>query len=850
MIDIDLQAEILSQKIKHYLITTMGRTADEANAVQFFQAMSYALREEVMIHWSATQKTFAKHDVRRLFFLSMEYLPGKLLSSNLTNLHAQELVKRVLLKMGHTLQELAAFEPDPGLGNGGLGRLASCFLDSLATLEYPAMAYGLRYQYGIFEQQLWSGVQIEKPDLWLLNENPWEFRRDLHAQTVKFAGYVKSHQNVHGDLADQLYDYEEVRALPFDIPIVGYASGKNFPVIALRLWSTKESPHNFQLQRFNAGQIGSAAENTGLTDVLYPNDNHETGKRIRLKQEFLLVSASIQDIFRRYFKIHRDLAQFTDKIRIQINDTHPALAIVELIRIFMKNNIVWSKALEMTQEVCSYTNHTIMREALEEWHQNQMQSLLPRQCAIIERLNQDFCNQIRQKSNSNEEIVRRMSIIEGGHIKMAHLAIYGSHSVNGVAELHTNILKETVFKDFDQMFPERFINVTNGVTHRQWLLHCNPELAHFISERIGKDWICDFRQIRKLENFADDEQSNGKFLEIKKNNKLRLIKFINEKTPFRDFLGQQIQQPVLHLSDVDALFDVQIKRFHEYKRQLMNVLNLIMIYHDLLEDSQSHSIKRIAIFSGKAAAGYLMAKEIIRLIYCLGRKINNDKRIDGKLKVIFIENYGVSKAEIIIPAADLSEQISTAGYEASGTGNMKLAMNGALTIGTEDGANIEMRQSIHDLFWPFGFGLKSDEVAQLKFDSYNPWNIYSMHPKIKKALDALKDNTFAENQQEEQAFGLIFDSLMYGQDRYFVIKDLADYYHTQLKAEQYYMNPLKWAATCIRNIAGMGDFSTDNSIKNYAEKIWGLQPCPVDEEILRSVKTEYGEHDKCRILAF
>src|SRR3984885_3657619 len=514
-IDLDFEAEKLAKKTRQYLITSMGRLPDEANEDEFYRALSYALRETMMINWQATANTQTKRDVRILYYLSMEYLPGRILSNSITNLASQEVVKLVMHKMNRSFYDIICREPDPGLGGGGLGRLASCLMDSLATHHFPAQAYGLRYHYGTFEQELWNGVQIEAPDLWLLRENPWEFRRDLRKVTVKFGGRLLTATNIHGDEIHHLRDFEEVWALPYDTPVPGYSPDRRFTVLSMRLWTTNESPRNFHLQRFNAGRLDQAAENTTLTNVLYPSDHHETGKRIRLKQEFLLVSASLQDIIRHYLTKHSNFRLFSDKIRIQINDTHPSLVIAELVRLLISQyDIPWNKALEITQECCGYTNHTILREALEEWEVPLLSSLLPRQYKVIERLNQDFCQSVRERFPNDEERIRRVSILEKGKVRMAHLAIVGSHRVNGVAALHTELLKKIVFKDFYEIFPYLFVNITNGVTQRRWLLHANPDLAKFITRRIGDGWVVDFPQIRRLAEFASDPSSLEEFLAL------------------------------------------------------------------------------------------------------------------------------------------------------------------------------------------------------------------------------------------------------------------------------------------------------------------------------------------------
>lgn len=849
-VNIDLLAEELIRKVKSYLISTIGRTAEEANSNEFYRALCYAIREETMINWQATARTVAKKNARQIYYLSMEYLPGRLFVNNITNLCSKDVVKLVLLKMNRSVRDIVEQEEDPGLGNGGLGRLASCLLDSLATHHYPAQAYGLRYQYGIFEQQLWNGVQVEAPDCWLLNEDPWEFRRDLRRVHVKFCGTPQTSYNIHGDEILELKEAEEVGALPYDIPIVGYSKNSDFSVVTLRLWSTKDSPRNFLLQRYNAGRLDQAAENTTLTDVLYPSDNTDIGKRIRLKQEFLLVSASIQDIVRHHVAQYENFRQFADKVRIQINDTHPSLVIAELIRILTKDHdLPWKMAVEITQACTGYTNHTILSEALEQWDRTLFYYLLPRQYRIIERINQDFCNAVRARYPEDEERIRRLSIIENGKVRMANLAIVGSHKVNGVAKLHTEILKNSVFKDFYEFFPDKFVNITNGVTQRRWLLECNQELAKFITNRIGDKWITDFLTIKELAQFANDPDSQDEFLAIKRKNKLTCIDYLNRDNRLRDETGARVLPPPL--IDVDSLFDVQVKRIHEYKRQLMNALHLIMLYQELIQNPNHERIKRTVIIGGKAAAGYETAKDIIRLIYCIARKVNHDPAVGGFLKVVYLENYNVTKAEIVIPASDLSEQISTAGTEASGTGNMKLAINGALTIGTKDGANIEMEEEITSQWWPFSFGCTADQIAQLKStNSYHSREIYDSNPKIRKAVDALRDRTFAHTEEEHQVFSDLYHKLIemhYGgePDRYFMLKDLQSYYDTQLKVEELYKKPRKWAEYALHNIAGMGKFSTDFSIHNYAHLIWGIEPCPIDQELLDRVRYDYAAHNRC-----
>lgn len=849
--DIDYQADMLAAKIKHYLITTMGRTSEEANSEEFFRAFSFTMREEIMINWLTCARTLEKFNKRILYYLSMEYLPGRTLTNNIANLKAMELCQRVVQKMNRTLNDIIACEPDPGLGNGGLGRLASCLLDSLATLHLPCRAYGLRYQYGIFEQQLWNGVQVEAPDLWLMYEDPWEFRRDMRRTYVKFCGEVIPETNIYGDEIYGLKNFESVRALPYDIPIVGYATDANFTVNTLRLWTTKESPRNFQLQRYNAGQLDQAAENTTLTDVLYPSDNHEMGKRIRLKQEFLLVSASLQDIIRKYLDQHENFREFADKVRVQINETHASLLIVELIRRLTKHyDIPWQKAIEITQQCCGYTNHTILKEALEEWDHNLMSYLLPRQTRILERLNQTICDRIRSNSPEDEDKVERMALIYNGRIRMANLAIMGSHKVNGVAKLHTEILKNRLFRDFNDIFPEKIINITNGVTQRRWLLECNHDLARFITKHIGNGWITNFPDIANLKKYTADRETLNEFISIKRRNKQRLIDFLYRTNQLRNEEGVYTEPcPII---DSESIFDMQIKRIHEYKRQLLALLHFIMLYQEVLENPQEHGRhKRTLFIAGKAAAGYFLAKDIIRLACGIARKVNKDPVANKVIKLIYVENYNVTKAEKLIPAADLSEQISTAGYEASGTGNMKFAINGALTIGTEDGANIEMHESISSEWWPFSFGASAEEIQELKKSGkYCPRKLCEENEKIKKAMDAI--HTFAQNKDEEMAFDNIKHSILDGHqgaaaDQYFILHDLMAYYDMQLKVEELYRQQHKWAEYCLNNIAGMGPFSTDISILNYNHHIWGLDAVFPDPEIKARVEEEYRKHDKCRI---
>jgi glycogen phosphorylase len=850
---IEKQAENVIKKIHHYLITSLGRTVENATDQEFYRAFCIALRDEIMINWTANSNTFRNKKVRKAYYLSMEYMPGRCLRNNINNIGASELIQCVLKKMARDINKIYVLEPDIGIGNGGLGRLASCFMDALATQQYPALGYGLRYQYGIFEQELWYGVQVERPDCWLLSENPWEFRRDNHAVSVKFGGKIVPGNNSHGDAAANIIDCEKVRALPYDIPIIGYSEDIDFSVLTLRLWSTKESPRNFQLQRFNAGQIGQAAENTSLTDALYPNDNHDTGKRIRLKQEFLLASASLKDIINQHMHTYGNMDDFADKVRIQLNDTHPALALPELMRILMyRFDYSWERAWEVTGEVCSYTNHTILKEALEEWNEKRLGMLLPRQFSILQKINDQLCKEVRCQYPDNEAKVRRMSIIEEGQIKMANLSIYGTHKINGVAEIHSNILKTELFTDFHDLFMDRFTNVTNGVTQRRWLLSCNPLLSAFITKRIGNGWITNFSEIEKLGKYAGETASQEEFMQIKRKNKESYLESLRDRLLINHCQG--IDRDKLPILGPDALFDVQIKRIHEYKRQLMNALHGIMLLHELKANPDSRKVQRMVFFGGKAAPAYRTAKEIIRLIYCIARKINEEPQVAEKLRFHFIENYNVSEAEILIPASDLSTQISTAGLEASGTGNMKLAINGAMTIGTHDGANVEMQEAIGNAWWPFSFGASSTENQRMhRKNTYDPSHIYKNNPAINAALTALIDGSLSTNAAEEEALSHIHHTLVKSQqegppDKYFVLGDLQDYYETQKRVEELYLKPPAWAEHCLHNIAGMGKFSADESIRKYAKNIWKIDKCPPDPSELAAVREQYSQLDRYHIL--
>ncbi len=848
-IQMDLETRKVVQQVKHYVISMIGKAFEDASNDEVFRAIAYVLREQIMIHWAATRQSTAKSQARRVYYLSLEWLPGRITINNIINISSVELVKNVLQALGKDFSAIMAAEPEPGLGNGGLGRLAACFLDSLATHHYPAVGYGLRYQYGIFEQSLWSGVQIENSDNWLLNQYPWELRRDSYAVNVQYHGSLVEKKNKHDEIIHGLANHDEVRAIPYDIPIVGYGGKDDYSTLTLRLWTTKESPKNFALKSFNEGNIAEAVINTSMTDVLYPNDKNMLGFIMRIKQEFLLVSASLQDIIRQHIDIFGNMSNFRDKARIQINDTHPALIIAELMIILTKNHgYKFIEAFDIVVEICSYTNHTVLQESLEEWDAKYIKDILPAQYSIIERLNYMFCNKLRELYPGDEEKVRRMSIIENGKVRMAHLAIAGSHKVNGVAALHTTIIKEKLFKDFNIMSPDKFINVTNGVTQRRWLYKCNPELSKMLIDLIGMDWIKDLKQIEKLKDHIHKDDVWQRFLKIKTDNKHNMVQNFIQSKKEKGIEQQEIEKELFF--DNEAMFDVQIKRVHEYKRQLMNALHIIVLYNRIKKNPASVNIKRKVIFGGKAAPGYEMAKNIIRMIYLIGRKIHDDPVVADKLRVVYVENYNVAKAEVIIPAADLSEQISTASMEASGTGNMKLSLNGALTIGTDDGANVEMRKAVGDANWPFLFGFSADQVLKIKSEgSHDPMKCMKDHIEIYDAMNTLIDGTFASNEAEDNVLKSIHDSLIIGdsRDKYLVLGDLADYIAAQDRAAKLYEDKEKWAKMALWNMASMGTFSSDVSITNYAEKIWGITPCPLDQGILSSINKQFAESDRCYI---
>jgi starch phosphorylase len=743
-------------------------------------------------------------------------LIGRLLGNNLLNLQMDEAAHDAMTDLGLDLEKLEDYEWDAGLGNGGLGRLAACFLDSMATLELPAYGYGIRYEYGIFFQKILGGQQVETPDNWLRYGNPWELPRPEYLYPVKFYGRVEQTARADGRPRFEWKDGQDVLAMAYDVPVPGFG---NQTVNTLRLWSAK-STREFDLNYFNSGDYVAAVEqknqNENITRVLYPSDNVYQGKELRLKQEYFFVTATLQDAIRRYKKTHPDFGVFADKTAFQLNDTHPAIAIPEMMRLLMdEEGLEWDSAWDLTNKVFAYTNHTVMPEALEHWPAAMMAHLLPRHMQIIGEINRRFLEAVAKRYPGDQSKLKTMSIIGEGpdpQVKMAHLAIVGSHSVNGVAELHTSILKEKVFPEFNDFFPGKFNNKTNGITPRRWLNTCNRDLAGLITKKIGNGWVKDLTQLKKLEPFADDVLFREKWQVVKRSNKIRLAEYIRRHNG--------IEVPV------DSLFDCQVKRMHEYKRQLLNILGVIARYNQIKENPNGQHVKRTVIFAGKAAPSYATAKLIIRLINAVAEKVNHDPEVGQNLKVVFLANYGVSLAELIIPAADLSQQISTAGMEASGTGNMKFALNGALTIGTLDGANVEIMEEV-GVDNIFIFGLKADQVLDLRRQGYDPRKYYDSQPRLKKVLDLMAGGHFSP--EEPGLFQPLVDNLLNQGDHYMLLADFADYLRCQHEVDQTFLQPDLWLKKSIYNVARMGKFSSDRSIAQYASEIWKVDPVKVAE---------------------
>ncbi|MFR8017364.1 MAG: glycogen/starch/alpha-glucan phosphorylase [Clostridiaceae bacterium] len=793
------------------------KTIDKATPAMIYQAVALAVKDMIIDRWIATHKEYDKQDAKIVYYMSMEFLTGRFLGNNIISLCEQKEIEEALSELGFDLNSIEDQERDPALGNGGLGRLAACFLDSLASLGYPAYGCGIRYRYGMFKQQIRDGYQIEVPDEWLKDGYPFEIRRAEYATEVKFGGYVETEWDGKRNHFVQK-GYQSVMAVPYDIPIMGYG---NNVVNSLRIWDA-QPVNTFNLSEFDKGDYQKAVEQENLAktivEVLYPNDNHYSGKELRLKQQYFFISASVQRAIKKYKEKHDDIHKFYEKASFQLNDTHPTVAVAELMRILLdEENLEWDEAWEITTKTCAYTNHTIMAEALEKWPIELFSRLLPRVYQIVEEINRRFVAQIQQRYPGDNEKIRRMAIIYDGQVRMAYLAIVGSFSVNGVAKLHTEILEKQELRDFYEMMPEKFNNKTNGITQRRFLLHGNPLLADWVTDKIGNEWITDLSNIKKLSVYVDDEKCQQEFMNIKYQNKIRLAKYIKEHNGI----------------DVDprSIFDVQVKRLHEYKRQLMNILHVMYLYNQLKDNPNMDIVPRTFIFGAKAAAGYKRAKLTIKLINNVADVINNDKSIGGKLKVVFIEDYRVSNAELIFSAADVSEQISTASKEASGTGNMKFMLNGALTIGTMDGANVEMAEEVGKENM-FIFGASADEIINLENNGgYNPMDIFNNDQDIRRVLMQLINGYYSP--QDPELFRDIYNSLLNTQssdraDTYFILKDFRSYAEAHRKIDQAYRDEKWWARTAMLNTASAGKFSSDRTIEEYVRDIWHLKKIKVE----------------------
>ena len=809
--------EAIKKSIIDNVKNQFRKTIDEATPQQVYQAVAYAVKDVIIDNWIATQKTFDDLKVKKVYYLSMEFLMGRALGNNIINLGEQKEIREALEELGFDLNAIEDQEPDPALGNGGLGRLAACFLDSLATLGYPAYGCGIRYHYGMFKQKIENGYQIEVPDEWLKNGYPFEIRRAEYATEVKFGGYVKTVWNGQRNVFVQ-EGYQSVLAVPYDMPIVGYG---NNVVNTLRIWDAQPI-NTFSLTAFDKGDYQKAVEQENLAknlvEVLYPNDNHYAGKELRLKQQYFFNSASLQVAIKKFKEQNEDIHMLPEKVVFQMNDTHPTVSVAELMRILLdEEHLEWEDAWDITTRCCAYTNHTIMAEALEKWPIELFSRLLPRIYQIVEEINRRFLLEVGQKYPNNYEKVKKMAIIFDGQVKMAHLAIVAGFSVNGVARLHTEILKKQELRDFYEMMPEKFNNKTNGITQRRFLLHGNPLLAQWVTDKIGNEWITDLPHISKLAIYAEDEKCRQEFMNIKYQNKLRLAKYIKEHNGI----------------DVDprSIFDVQVKRLHEYKRQLLNILHVMYLYNQLKDNPGIDMVPRTFIFGAKAAAGYQIAKKTIKLINSVADVINNDKSINGKIKVVFIEDYKVSNAEIIFAAADVSEQISTASKEASGTGNMKFMLNGALTLGTMDGANVEIVEEVGEDN-AFIFGLTSDEVINFENNGgYNPVEIFNTDQEIRRVLMQLINGYYAP--QDPELFRDIYNSLLNTKnsakaDTYFILKDFHSYADAQQRVEAAYRDETKWAKAAMMNVACSGKFSSDRTIEEYVREIWHLKKVKVE----------------------
>ena len=819
MIDKQFEKEEFKKSVKENVKFLYRKTLEEATQEQIFQAVSYTVKDVIIDNWLKSQKAYEKQDPKIVYYMSMEFLMGRALGNNLINLGAYGEVKEALEELGLDINCIEDQEPDPALGNGGLGRLAACFLDSLATLNYCAYGCGIRYRYGMFKQEIRDGYQVEAPDNWLKNGYPFELRRPEYAKEVHFGGYVRVEWDPVKNENKFIHEgYQAVKAVPYDMPITGY---NNDVVNTLRIWDA-EPIVDFNLDSFDKGDYHNAVEQENLArtivEVLYPNDNHMAGKELRLKQQYFFVSASLQAAIAKYKKTHDDITKLHEKVVFQMNDTHPTVAVAELMRILIdEEGLGWDQAWDIITKCCAYTNHTIMSEALEKWPIELFSRLLPRVYQIIEEINRRFILEIQQKYPGNFEKIKKMAIIYDGQVKMAHLAIVAGYSVNGVARLHTEILKNQELKDFYEMMPEKFNNKTNGITQRRFLAHGNPLLADWVTDKIGPDWITDLSQLSKLKVYADDEKALQEFMTIKFKNKERLAKYILEHN------GVEV--------DPHSIFDIQVKRLHEYKRQLLNILHVIYLYNQIKAHPEMDFYPRTFIFGAKASAAYARAKKIIKLINCVADVVNNDASINGKLKVVFIENYRVSNAEIIFAAADVSEQISTASKEASGTGNMKFMLNGAPTLGTMDGANVEIVQEVGEEN-AFIFGMSSDQIINYENNGgYDPDFIYNTDPEIRQVLMQLINGTFSS---DTEMFRDIYNSLldkrnMPRPDQYFILGDFRSYAEAQKRVEEAYKDEKRWAKMALLNTACSGKFTSDRTIQEYVDDIWHLDKVIVKE---------------------
>lgn len=811
-----IEKETLKTMIRENVKTLYRKTIETALPEEIYQAAVFSLRDLITDQWIKTHDTYYKKDVKVVYYLSMEFLMGRFLGNALINMGMDQVIKDVFSELGIDFNMVEDAEPDPGLGNGGLGRLAACFLDSLATLELPAYGCGIRYRYGIFEQKIENGYQVEMPDNWLEDGDPWGIRRSEYAVEIKFGGNVRAVPKENGGYRFVQEGYQSVMAIPYDYPVIGYG---NNTVNTLRLWDAR-AKNRIDLKSFNEGNYQKAAEEETLaktlTDVLYPADEHYQGKELRLRQQYFFISATVQRVVERFKNNHGDFDLLPEKVAFQLNDTHPSIAVAELMRVLVdENDLPWDQAWAITQRVCAYTNHTIMSEALEKWPLDLFSRLLPRIYQIVEEINRRFCMELTEKYGNNPDKIRRLAIIADGQIRMAYMAIVGSHSVNGVAALHTEILKNQELKDFYRLYPKRFNNKTNGITQRRWLLHANPRLAELVTEKIGDGWVTDLSQIERILQYSENAEFRERFMEIKRGNKVALAQYIKSTK------GIDINP--------DSIFDIQVKRLHEYKRQLLNVLHIIGLYNRLKMDPGMDLVPRTFIFGAKAAAGYRRAKLIIKLINSVADVVNNDQTIEGKIKVVFMENYRVSLAERLIPAADVSEQISTAGKEASGTGNMKFMLNGALTVGTMDGANVEIFDEVGEDNI-FIFGMNAEEVQEKYNGDYDPWSVYNMNQEVRMAMTALIDGTF---DADTALFRELYEALLNGfgggrADEYFVLEDYADYGRAQQAVDYVYRDKERWAKMAIYNVGKSGKFSSDRTIKEYAKEIWNLPTVPID----------------------